>query len=46
MTLRISIGCDFVHQSRFNVAAVFQVEPLRDQPADLVEESWTLEPAS
>ena len=44
MTLQVSIGCDFVHQSRFNVSTVFQVEPLRDQPAELVEENWTMDP--
>ena len=44
MTRQVSIGCDFVHQSRFNVSTVFQVEPLRDQPAELVEENWAMDP--
>ena len=46
MTRQVNIGCDFIHQSRFNVSAVFQVEPLRDQPAELVEEHWTMDPPS
>ena len=37
MSRRLTVGCDFVHRSSFDVAAVFQVEPVADQQADLVE---------
>ena len=44
MTRRMKIGCEFVHQSQSDVAAVFLVEPLTDQKAELVESRWTLDP--
>ena len=43
-TRTLRIGCEFVHQSRFDVASVFQVEPLSDQDAELVEARWSFEP--
>ncbi|MCR8526312.1 hypothetical protein WB334_25505, partial [Escherichia coli] len=45
-TRTVKIGCEFVHQSQFDVEAVFQVEPVADQAAEVVEETWTLEPAN
>ena len=45
MTTRtLRIGCEFVHQSRYDVPSVFQVEPLGDQQAELVESSWSFDP--
>ena len=44
MTRRLAVGCEFVHQSAFDVAAVFQVEPLADQKADQVEAHWAMDP--
>lgn len=41
----LSIGCDFVHQSSFDVPSIFQVEPVDDQPAEVVDAQWTAEPA-
>ena len=43
-TRTLRIGCEFVHQSGYDVPAVFQVEPLGDQHAELVESAWTSEP--
>ena len=44
MTRRLSVGCEFVHRSAFDVAAVFQVEPVADQEAELVEAEWAIDP--
>ena len=35
-TRTVEVGCDFVHQSAFDVATVFQVEPVGDQPAEMI----------
>ncbi|GAA1837066.1 transglutaminase family protein [Microlunatus capsulatus] len=43
-TRTLQIGCEFVHQSRFDVPSVFQVEPLGDQDAELVEATWSFDP--
>jgi transglutaminase-like putative cysteine protease len=43
---RLSIGCEFVHRSAFDVAAVFQVEPVADQKAEQVEADWAIDPDS
>src|SRR3954452_2620051 len=43
-TRTLRIGCEFVHQSRWDVPSVFQVEPLTDQDAELVDSSWSFEP--
>jgi transglutaminase-like putative cysteine protease len=43
-TRTLKIGCEFVHQSRYDVPSVFQVEPLGDQPAELVEAAWSSDP--
>lgn len=40
----MSIGCTFVHSSSSDVPAVFQVEPVDDQPVKIRDESWTIEP--
>ena len=45
-TRTVQIGCEFVHQSQFDVEAVFQVEPVADQSAEVVDAAWTLEPAN
>ena len=44
MTRQLSVGCEFVHRSAFDIAAVFQVEPVADQKADQVEAEWTMDP--
>ena len=44
MTRRLAVGCEFVHQSAFDVAAVFQVEPVADQKADQIEAQWAMDP--
>ena len=44
MTRRLSVGCEFVHQSAFDVATVFQVEPVVEQEAELVEAEWKMDP--
>ncbi len=45
MTTRtLRIGCEFVHQSAFDVPSVFQVEPIVDQQAEVVESRWSLDP--
>jgi hypothetical protein len=41
---RLAVGCDFVHRSTFDVSAVFQVEPLTDQAAEVVEAEWSMQP--
>ena len=41
---RLTVGCDFVHRSSFDVPAVFQVEPVADQLAEVVEAAWSMEP--
>ena len=43
-TRTVEVGCDFVHQSAFDVATVFQVEPVGDQPAEMISSSWSFEP--
>lgn len=43
-TRTLTVGCEFVHQSRFDVPSIFQVEPVADQPAELVESSWSFDP--
>ena len=42
-TLRI--GCEFVHQSRYDVPSIFQVEPVADQRAEVVSSRWSADPA-
>jgi transglutaminase-like putative cysteine protease len=44
VTRRLTVGCEFVHQSETDVAAVFQVEPLSDQKVDVIDGRWNLEP--
>ncbi len=44
MSRRLAVGCDFVHRSSFDVAAVFQVEPVADQQAEVVEAEWSMQP--
>ena len=44
MTRRLAVGCEFIHRSAFDVAAVFQVEPVADQEAELVEADWAMDP--
>ena len=44
VTRRLTVGCEFVHQSEIDIPAVFQVEPLSDQKVDVVDERWSLEP--
>lgn len=41
---RVLVGCEFVHEARFDTAAVFQVEPLIDQPVQVSERRWSCEP--
>ena len=43
-TRTVDVGCDFVHQSAYDVASVFQVEPVVDQPAAILTSSWSFEP--
>jgi len=43
-TRTLQIGCEFVHQSNFDVASIFQVEPVADQRAEVVESSWSFDP--
>jgi transglutaminase-like putative cysteine protease len=43
-TRTLKIGCEFVHQSRFPVPAIFQVEPVSDQHAELVDATWSFDP--
>jgi transglutaminase-like putative cysteine protease len=45
VTRRLTVGCEFIHQSETAVPAVFQVEPLSDQKVDVIDERWSLEPA-
>jgi transglutaminase-like putative cysteine protease len=44
VTRQLRIGCEFVHQSAYSVSSVFQVEPLADQQAEIVDATWTMEP--
>ncbi len=44
MSRRLAVGCDFVHRSSFDVPAVFQVEPVADQTAEVVEAAWSMDP--
>ena len=44
VTRRLTVGCEFVHQSEIDIPAVFQVEPLSDQKIDVIDERWFLEP--
>jgi hypothetical protein len=41
MTRRLTVGCEFVHQSETDVPAVFQVEPLSDQKVDVIDARWS-----
>ncbi len=43
-TRTVTIGCEFVHQSRFDVSSIFQVEPVADQAAEVVASSWSFSP--
>jgi transglutaminase-like putative cysteine protease len=43
-TRRLHIGCEFVHESSAEVPAVFMVEPLAEQEAELLDAGWSLEP--
>src|ERR1700709_1974116 len=43
-TRTLSIGCEFVHQSRFEIPTIFQVEPRPDQDVEVVESAWSFEP--
>lgn len=43
-TREVSIGCTFVHSSWSPVPAVFQVEPVDDQPVQVRDAHWTFEP--
>ena len=43
-TRTIRIGCEFVHQSRYDVSAVFQVEPVSDQVAKVRDAQWSQDP--
>ena len=44
VTRRLTVGCEFVHESDIDIPAVFQVEPLSDQKVDVIDERWSLEP--
>ncbi|HVD18722.1 MAG TPA: transglutaminase family protein [Propionibacteriaceae bacterium] len=44
MTRRVTVGCEFVHQSGIDIPAVFQVEPLSDQKVDVIDARWSLQP--
>lgn len=41
----VQVGCAFTWKSEVPTAAVVQVEPRRDAGYELIEESWTAEPA-
>ena len=43
-TLQVSIGCTFVQSAQLATPAIFQVEPVTDQPAEITGEAWTFEP--
>jgi transglutaminase-like putative cysteine protease len=45
-TRTLKIGCEFVHQSRWDVSSVFQVEPVADQPVRIENAEWNLSPGS
>ncbi len=40
----VRIGCTFVQVAQVDTPAIFQVEPLPDQIAEVSEETWDLEP--
>jgi hypothetical protein len=42
VTRRLTVGCEFVHESEADVSTVFQVEPLSDQKVDVIDERWSL----
>jgi transglutaminase-like putative cysteine protease len=42
----LKIGCEFVHQSRWNVETVFQVEPVADQLVRVQNPTWNLAPGT
>jgi hypothetical protein len=44
MTRRLTVGCEFVHESEADIHAVFQVEPLSDQKVDVIDARWSLDP--
>jgi len=44
VTRRLTVGCEFVHESVADVHAVFQVEPLSDQKVDVIDARWSLDP--
>jgi len=46
VTRRLTVGCEFVHQSATDIAAVLQIEPLVDQKVDVMEARWSLDPDS
>jgi transglutaminase-like putative cysteine protease len=43
-TRRVLVGCEFIHSAGRDTPAVFQVQPLADQPVQLSEEEWSTEP--
>ncbi len=44
-TRTVSIGATFVHSSWSSAPAVFQIEPVDDQPVEIRDERWEFEPA-
>ena len=44
-TRTVSIGATFVHSSGSSAPAVFQIEPVDDQPVEIRDERWEFEPA-
>src|SRR5512133_56161 len=44
VTRRLTVGCEFVHESVADVHTVLQVEPLSDQKVDVIDARWSLEP--
>jgi hypothetical protein len=38
VTRRLTVGCEFVHESETDIPAVFQVEPLSDQKVDVIDD--------
>src|SRR6478752_7065863 len=43
-TRTVSIGATFVYSSWSSVPAVFQIEPVDDQPVEIRDERWDFEP--
>ncbi|MFP5283576.1 MAG: transglutaminase-like domain-containing protein [Actinomycetes bacterium] len=43
-TRQVLIGCEFVHTAAVDTPAVFQVEPLDDQPVQIDNRRWEIEP--